>query len=216
MSSTSHSLNAGIQTEASCWGREWVKTELEVPTENIGTYLVICDNCVSTRLNTPMHNTYTTLVNGMHNSPPWRHHYWVLAFSKDLSPLGLYCKPRRQKGESTYKHWWWGRTEYSHPAPQSPKQYIWILCLWKQTSIYTTQIYHAPVLGRHPTSPSCSLKQNLLAVTVVAMKYDQTGVIFLIPVQLWNQSPGETNEFIPSLPSHRVSGCKAAGFSLLA
>lgn len=115
-----------------------------------------------------MQNTYPSLVNGTHNFPPWRYHCWVLAFSEDLSSLGPCWKPRRQKGESTYKPLGRcvGEDRVFTPFPSIPKAiYIWILYLWKQTSIYTTQIYHAPALGRHPTSPSCSLKENLLAAT---------------------------------------------------
>lgn len=48
------------------------------------------------------------------------------------------------------------------------------------------------------------------------LKYDQTGVTFLIPVPLGNPSPGETHEFLPSSSTQRASNCKAAGFSLLA
>lgn len=138
-----------------------------------------------------------------------KHHYQVLAFSKDLSSWGLWWKSERRSNLQTTM----GKTEHSHPSPQSLKQYLWMVYIWKQTSVHTTQIYHAPALGRPSTSPSCSLKQNLLAATVVAMKYGHTGVIFLI---LGNQSLGETNEFIPSLPIQRVNNCKAAGFSLLA
>lgn len=47
-----------------------MKIELEAFRENVGTYLVICDNCVSTRLNTPMHNTYPRLVNDSYDFPP--------------------------------------------------------------------------------------------------------------------------------------------------
>lgn len=135
----------------------------------------------------------------MHNLPPRRHHYWTPAFSEDLSSLGPWWTPSRQKGESIYKPLW-GKQSI-HTLPFNPQSNIYMnITIWKQTSIYTTQMYHAAALGRHPTSPSCSLKQNLLAATVVAMKYDQTGVIFLITVQLGNQSPGEINEFIHSLP----------------
>lgn len=47
-----------------------VKIELKVPRENVGMHIVICDDCASTSRNAPMPNTYSSLVNGMHDFPP--------------------------------------------------------------------------------------------------------------------------------------------------
>ena len=63
-------------------------------------------------------------------------------------------------------------------------------------------------------APAAALSKISQQPLVVAMKYDQTGVIFLI--YLFNFETKFLEKPMNSLPIQRVSDCKAAGFSLLA
>lgn len=151
-------------------------------------------------------------MNGMCNHPPWRHHYHVLAFSEDLSSLGSCLKPNRQKGESTYKPLW--RETVFTPFTLNPQSNIYECYTYENRQPYTPQKYIMPLLlAGTQLAPAAALSKISQQPLVVAMKYDQTGVIFHI--YLFNFETEFLEKPMNSSPTQRVSDCKAAGFSLL-
>lgn len=86
---------------------------------------------------------------------------------------------------------------YGNRHPDTPHKYITLL-----------------LLAEAQLAPGAALSKVSQQPLVVAVSYDQTGVIFLVPVQLGNQSPVETSERTPSSPSQRASDCKSAGNDL--
>lgn len=101
------------------------------------------------------------------------------------------------------------------PFPLNPQSNIYECYTYENRQPYTPQKYIMPLLlAGAQLAPAAALSKISQQPLVVAMKYDQTGVIFLI--YLFNFETEFLEKPMNSSPTQRARDCKAAGFSLLA
>lgn len=122
--------------------------------------------------------------------------------------LGPCWEPSRQKGESTDKPL--GGSGGEQDIPLNPQSNMYEYYTYGNRHPDTPHKYITLLLlADAQLAPGAALSKVSQQPLVVAVNYDHTGVIFLIPAQLGNQSSVETSECIPSSPRQRTSDCKS-------